>query len=170
MELQFRNRDIIEILEIRKWFFQTKATQLTCVLLWTFVKTDGGPIATYEFEIFYSLFLTVLINANAHFGHNSPVDALDAHCTLTIVASVLLLISCCYLRHCCCQWQADNHLWQTTTTSNAAIATSCHTSESGGCGCDCGTEEENLFGTAHQQSCNSNFLSYIRKWRLRLWL
>ena len=100
----------------------------------------------------------------------TPVAALDAHCTLTIVASVLLLISCCYLRHCCCQWQAENHLWRTTTIRNVAIATSCHTSGCAGCACDCGTEKENLFGIAHQHCCNSHFLSHIRKWWLRLWL
>jgi hypothetical protein len=54
--------------------------------------------------------------------------------------------------------------------SNAAIATSCHTSGSGGCACFWDAEEEILSGTARQQCCDNHFLSYIRKWWLRLFL
>ena len=55
-------------------------------------------------------------------------------------------------------------------TSNAVIATSCHTTGSGGCACICGAEEQReLFRrTACQQPCDSHFLSYTRKWWLRI--
>ena len=51
--------------------------------------------------------------------------------------------------------------------SIAAIATSCHTSGSGGCACFWDAEEEILSVTARQQRCDNHFLSYIRKWWLR---
>ncbi len=50
------------------------------------------------------------------------------------------------------------------------LANSCHTSGSGGCACYWDAEEENLFGIACQQRCDSHFPSCIRKWWLRLFL
>ena len=71
------------------------------------------------------------------------------------------------LLHGCCQGQSNNLQRQPTITSNAAIAFSCHISESGCCACDSGTEEL-LFEIARQPCCKCQLMSRIRKWWLRL--